>query len=454
MLGGYPGEDPHARDPFDELGIRERVEVGAGEHLTLVVGYPELLGDGEGGVPVVSRDHHRLDSGPAAALDGILHLEPRRVDHADEADEAELPFEGFRVDGTRRQRLVGGAEDAKGVAGHGVGLGEDGSRALRGQRNDLSVLEDARADAQEDVGRTLGQHEGFIPERVDRGHELPHRIEGLFGHAGMGRGEVGGRKPCRLRQLEQGDLGRVADSLAFARGTGGVVAEGEALDQEPSVGVLRVERSGWGGHSVDREALDRHPVLGEGSRLVRADDVDRSEGFDGGQLPHDRVPLDHLLHADGEDDGDDGGQPLRNGGDGEAHRLEEELQEVGHLGHPPDPEGCFCRLDGEHEAAEHEDDRAELPAEIGELFLERGLLPLVRPDQVGDLADFGLHAGPDRDADAPAVDGDRRHEARVPAVAEGNLLPFLDGRGVLLGGDRFPRQRRLVNLQVRRFYPP
>ena len=77
----------------------------------------------------------------------------------------------------------------------------------------------------------------------------------------------------------------------------------------------------------DVQFAHRHLADGERAGLVGADDVGRAERFDGGQLAHERAAAGHAQNAERERDGDDGGQPLRHGGDGEAHRGHEQLKE-------------------------------------------------------------------------------------------------------------------------------
>ena len=52
----------------------------------------------------------------------------------------------------------------------------------------------------------------------------------------------------------------------------------------------------------------------------------RPEGLHRRELPYEGVPPDHPLNAEGEDYGDDGREPLGNGGHGEAHGHEEHLK--------------------------------------------------------------------------------------------------------------------------------
>ncbi len=51
----------------------------------------------------------------------------------------------------------------------------------------------------------------------------------------------------------------------------------------------------------------------------------RAERLDGGELADDGAALGHPLHAERQGDRRDGGQPLGDRGDREAHRLEEQL---------------------------------------------------------------------------------------------------------------------------------
>ncbi len=102
------------------------------------------------------------------------------------------------------------------------------------------------------------------------------------------------------------------------------------------------------------DLADCHLVLGERAGLVRADDGRRAERLDRGELADDGAALRHALHAEREGDGRDRREPLGDGRDREAHRLEQELvpaavalQHPAREEHAPrgrgSPRGCACR---------------------------------------------------------------------------------------------------------------
>jgi hypothetical protein len=93
---------------------------------------------------------------------------------------------------------------------------------------------------------------------------------------------------------------------------------GSSVDQDIAAGSIAQAR-----HAID--ALRRHLVAGQRARLVRADDGDRAEGLDGRQPPYDGVASGHALDPEGDRDGEDRRQFLRNRRHRQADRGEEHL---------------------------------------------------------------------------------------------------------------------------------
>ena len=185
--------------------------------------------------------------------------------------------------------------------------------------------------------------------------------------------------------------------------------------------------------SARQDRPDVHLPLREGPGLVRADHARGTEGFHGVELPNQRVALHHPLEAQREADRDDGGQPFRNRGDGEAHGgQEEDLERRGR--------GEIAQH--EHERAYRENHDPELLPEAIQLPLEGGLRFPRLLDEAGDLAELRPHPRGDHDP-PPAA---RLHEGpridHVPAVREERVA----GQGVdgLGHGQGLSRERGLV----------
>jgi hypothetical protein len=86
----------------------------------------------------------------------------------------------------------------------------------------------------------------------------------------------------------------------------------------------------------DVERAHGHLADRQGAGLVRADDRRRTERLDGRQFAHQRAAAGHAQHAEREGHRDDGRQPFRHGGDGEADGGHEQLQ--GGPAQQPQPE--------------------------------------------------------------------------------------------------------------------
>ena len=115
---------------------------------------------------------------------------------------------------------------------------------------------------------------------------------------------------------------------------GGVGAENERAQKLAAISAKRgrlVADEDIGKNAVGVCFDDRHFVLRQCTGLVRTDDVDRAQCFDRRQFFDNGVDLGHLGHADGQDDGYDGGETLRYGCDGQTDRGQEHFEHVSAL---------------------------------------------------------------------------------------------------------------------------
>ena len=178
--------------------VAHPVEFGSGQDQTAGRPQADLPRHGLGRVPVVAGHHDRLQTGPDGHLDRLHHLRPRRIDHAEQADEGQILFNLIRVGvfGNGIQGAVCHGEHPEGVAGHfPVPFVNLPTHVFR-QRNGLPVLKNTVAEVQNDVRRPLDEGEdGRIRESrrctrpgggrvmpVDRGHPFPVRIKGDLRH--------------------------------------------------------------------------------------------------------------------------------------------------------------------------------------------------------------------------------------------------------------------------------
>ena len=188
-----------------------------------------------------------------------------------------------------------------------------------------------------------------------------------------------------------------------------------------------------------------HLVLRQRAGLVRADHRGAAQRLDGGEFADQRMVLDHPLHPQGEADGHDRRQAFGNGGDGEAHRGHEQIDDVLLLGLQIVQEAAVQGVGevrvpeqaiDEHQRADGEARRSEDLPQMLELLLQRRVLGLERLDHLGDETDLGVHARA-RDQPLAAPVGDQgAHEGGVLAVAQGDFL-VQHHAGVLLHRHRF-----------------
>src|SRR5699024_3289287 len=90
VLRLHTGVNAVLLDGLADLAVGDFVQLSAGDGLAGVGDDAQLLGNGHGGVLVVAGDHDGADAGLAALLDGGLDLGTDRVNHAGQAQEAQI----------------------------------------------------------------------------------------------------------------------------------------------------------------------------------------------------------------------------------------------------------------------------------------------------------------------------------------------------------------------------
>ena len=153
------------------------------------------------------------------------------------------------------------------------------SDAVR-QRKFFSVFQIARTAFQNLVRRAFRELYQFSADVADNAHHLSQRVERRFSDT-----------PVFSDGVRQPVLGRIVDKRAFRR----------LSDSRSVLARLRVGADRHCRHEflfVVRRMLDNgHPVLSEGTGLVRTYDLRASERFDCGQPSYDRIALRHFRHA-------------------------------------------------------------------------------------------------------------------------------------------------------------
>ena len=178
VLGGHARVHGHFGRGLVERGlIGQLVELVAGQGLAILGDDAKVGGDAGGGQRVVAGDHHRADAGTMGLGHGVAHLGTRRIDNADHAIPDEIGFNGFGLIGdvghlacsidaytghisqrTGFQRTAGLAKRTVGLGGETFDGGENRLAIAFGELTDLTTHADARAVAQQHVGRALGEH--------------------------------------------------------------------------------------------------------------------------------------------------------------------------------------------------------------------------------------------------------------------------------------------------------
>ena len=418
-----------------ELLVAHAIQLRAGDRLQVAGQDAQLLGNGGGGVHMVARNHDRADAGAAAFDDRGLDFRAHRIDHAGQADKAQLLFEKVRLFAFRRRGPLapGGGQHAQRAVGHVLVGGQDLPAQLVRHGNGLAVRPEAvRALLEHFVRRALGKLDDEAGRiAVDGAHHLASAVKGRFPNAGQLLLEP---------VLVERELGRPGDQRGLRRLAGHV-----AVRVQLRVGAER--HGGCEQRLVLAERIDDgHAVLRQRAGLVRADDLCAAERLHSGQPADDGVAARHVRHADGEHDRDDGRKALRDGryrkGDGHHERIHD------HIG------GQIARSQQLH-AEDHDADAQHEPGEdfreLRELDLQRRLPVLRLRQRVRDLAHLRLHAGGGDDGASTAIYHRAAHVDHVFPVAEGHI-----GAGVvepddvdeLCDGYRLARECGLFNFEA------
>ena len=405
-----------------------------------------LPSDRCGRADVIAGDHLHGDAGGSTSRYGPGGLRPGRIGHALQAKEGEIALDVVVNQG----RLVGfDLAHGKGqhplpLAGHGVHSGLDRS-GIEGVTVTIAAALPAAA-GQHRLQRAF-HHNPFTA--MQGGHHLQFRLKGQGVAAGMLPVGFGMVKAGPLCGRQQGGFGGIPHQALVAAGPG--ITAQQARQQQFAQGPVALERIGNGAVGClaigpqllqpqllagGIELLHRHAVLGEGAGLVGADHRGAAQGFHGGQLADDRVALGHAAYADGQGDGHDGRQFLRDRTHRQRHGGIKHLRATaasGQAHHGRD------NRQGQHQPQDCEAEAAELAGEGGaeaSPLLQRG----------GQVAQFGgITGGHHHTAPLPG-----RHEAagmgHAVAIRQRGLGRIrMDGLGHRQG---FAGEARFIQLEV------
>ena len=318
------------------------------------------------------------------------------------------------------------------------------------ERHDATRRHDAGTALEDRLGRPLGARAHRPLALVQSGHDLTIGVEGEDAHARRARvlrREVDARLGARD---QDGALGGITEDAPSDVGRGGqqtCVAAEPGGDQEfanpgdvveGTLGGVADSRHARGG-AVDVDLLDRHFTLGEGSRLVGADDVRRPQRLDGDQSFDEGVALGHPPNRDGQRDRQGGRESFGYECDHDA-QGEDEGGGGGVAAEDPHGEQRGAGPDGhEGDASGHVVDlalqRARLAADLGGETVDATELGIEAGGEDGRLAGPVGDRGPHKDAIA-RFEGFAGLQRRLVAARDGLTLTgergHLDVEGVRL----------------------
>ena len=291
---------------------------------------------------------------------------------------------------------------------------------------------------QHHVHRALGHQHIAAGKPMDRGHELPVRVKGQFAQPGPLVPDIQLIKAKVLSQADQSGLRGVPD-LPFLIHCG-VAAQQSRPEKGLLHRVLEVGLLSGYDPPAHIELPDGHLVLGQGASLIRADHRHTPQPFHRLELPDHRVLLGHLPGAEGEDNGDNGAQRLRDGRHCQGHSEEESAHHIF-----PAEQNTHSK----QKAAQDQNADGEFFAKLIQAHLEGGLLLRGGLQQGRNLAHLGVHPCAGDQKPAPAIGDKGAREHHILPVSQGNL-PVNDLCG-LLHRQALPGQGALGGLQAGTF---
>ena len=428
LLGGVDaGVHPHALHQLLKRGLVELSQLLAGQHQVLGRGNnAQAFGYGLGRELVVAGNHHGRDAGGFALGHGLPGFGAGRVYQAGEADEAQAGFDGGgrHVGGHRGQQLGG-------VAQHPVALAGQLVHAPL-QVGNIGLLAGIELLKQRAYG-SFGEAQDSLVGLVQGTHALALRVEGQ-----LGKTRKPGFEGCPAVPLfggvpHQGHLRGVAHPLAFVV-LRNVVVQGHGREQ-PVARNTDTTEDGQTEFWRFVDLLHRHFIEREGTRFVGADVGGRAQRFHGGQLADEGIALDQALGPQRQRDGNQRGQGLGQGGDGQRDRHQQQLaqrlapQPAHREKHGPDDQ---CR-------------RRQPLAQGGQPLLQ-GRHRFLGLNERGNLAQLGIHARAHYVGRGAPIGHESALEAHVQLVAQRVVAGGQRVR-VFLHVGRFAGQRRLVDFQ-------
>uniref|UniRef100_A0A2M3YY06 Uncharacterized protein n=1 Tax=Anopheles braziliensis TaxID=58242 RepID=A0A2M3YY06_9DIPT len=484
-----------------ELTARVRLASG----ILILTEHTNTAADSLSGGLVVTSDDNDTDTSGTAAHDRVLDFLTRRIQHTDNTDEGQVNLIGVELGGIVEIHIVGLHRRVGGGQGQttervtaGTVLAGQVQNALLqggGQRNLGSSNAGVRATLQDTLRGTLteqlrsvaelgglqrgtvGRHGLTITREFQSEFLLPLGFN-FLAHADGARAAV----QTLLRDVEgvqllsqddQSGFGGFTDLLEdllhFVEIDGGVVthdADRAQLVQGFVVGSLDAlsvegdltDRLVGGARDLelseaaivtidlveDEHTRDGHLVGGQRTGLIRADDRGTTQGFDGRQRAHDGVLLGHTARTQSQTGGDDSGQTLRDGSDGQSDGNLEVVHGTLDPGATVGGIVEVSNVDSPDGDANQRDNLRQLLTELIQLLLQRRLDLLGLRHLSTDLTDGRVQTS--------ANDNTARLTGSNVRAGEQNVLLVLvdgtrirDGIGVLDHRDRLTGQDGLID---------
>ena len=259
-----------------------------------------LLGDGDS----ITSEHLDVDTEVVGFTDGAGRVGTGRVEHAEHTEE--LPLFAFLLRGDTK-----GSETASGELLSGVTVVGDGVSVKLGEFED-SIWGSLGAS---DLFAVLLDFGGnALGDGVERGEfvGLPATLEHLLGLGVVLAGQLRGREhetPETHLESDNSDLVNGVERLD-------VVRRGKDSSSHEPVGV----------HTFSNEGIVQTELVGgKCTRLVRAEDINTSQGLDSREFLDDSLATSKVGGANGERGGGDDGQTDRHTNDEEDEGVDEQV---------------------------------------------------------------------------------------------------------------------------------
>ena len=383
---------------------------GTGDCLRLVGNDAQLQRNCNGRIDMVARDHHGTHAGFLTLLDSCLHLRTHGVDHTKKTHKHQVVLDtlGRGILGDLVQRTVRSSQHAERTVCHTLVSSQHSGAVLIGQRQILTVTANVRTLLQNLVGSALGELQNpTVRLTVNGGHHLTHAVKGSLCHTGCGTVQLGLADTQRIGVVDQCTLGRLAHGLTLFGVEGCVRALCHCACQQLNLLAVVVHH--------------RHLVLGQSTRLIRADDLRTTQRFHRRQALDDGLFLCHTGHTHRQHDGHHRCQTLGDSRNRQRHRndkgIQNSIQRIA-------DQLCTVKDDLEHED-EHADRQHQNAQDLGQFvqaLLQRCGFLFGLCQHVRNLTHFGIHTRSHHNSLCTAVHDGTTHIHHVLAVAKGHVL--------------------------------